>query len=287
MKTWKKILVTIIALFLVLILPVAVLWTSLSSSILNADTYKPLVPLAIDTLQKQGLTSNGIQIEINDEIKNMLTNQFSNWIDSVFDYVNGKTNELNLDLPDDSELKPALKTILLQTAKENDPSINQLNDEQIDSMFEQQYPTMKNELQLQLDSLELELESNINSFRDPIKLANTFGNFTIIISIILIIIGSLIIFQLRSIFNWIGTCLLISCIPLLIIGIVALIGTQSILYSANVPIESLASIQTVMINAFSTLTIYSGILVTLGIILLFVKFALPKEIKQEQKASKK
>ena len=52
----------IIAFFFIITFPIALVWFSISGSILDADTYKPVVPLLLDSMINQNLSQTGLQI---------------------------------------------------------------------------------------------------------------------------------------------------------------------------------------------------------------------------------
>ncbi len=272
MQTWKKVILGIIAFLFMLTFPIALIWFSVSGSILNADTYKPMIPLVLESALKQ---NTSIQMDYN-TIKPIEPVLFG-WLDNIFNYINSNTDKLNLELPSDEILKPIAKQVLLPAIKQNMPNSNQLTSEQIDALFEQQYPTIKQQLQNQLTAIVTPLEQQLIQVKDAVKIGQLVGMIALILSLLFLVIAIAMIWQVRSIMNWIGTYLLLGSIPLLLTGIGLIFGLSKLLQSAQIPQEVVAPITTFAGVVFNNLVLYSAIFSIIGIVLLFVKFAFQKE----------
>lgn len=274
MDNWKKLILGLIAFLFMFTFPFALTWYSVNTSVLNSDTYKPLMPIVLDSLTKN-LSESGNQTNFDENTSNLLLEVSYNWLDNIFDYINNK-NELIIELPEDEILKPILKTMALKEL-ENNPDSENLSEDQINSYFEDNYPKMKSELNLQLENLKLELIKNLDNVKKSINLIKLISLLATIISIIFIIIAILIIRNIRSIMNWVGTYLLLGSAPLFIFGIILSKSSLILIKELNFPQELIQSLNPVFTALFNNLIIYSGIFVAIGIILLFVKFAFKKE----------
>jgi len=181
----------IIAFFFIITFPIALVWFSISGSILDADTYKPVVPLLLDSMINQNLSQTGLQIS--EESLKQIEPLFYTWLDDIFDYVNAKTDKLNLKLPSDDVLKPAVKQLLLSTIKQSTPNGGQLTNEQVDALLEQAYPAMKQQLQTSINSFNIQLESQLLQARDILSLARLVGIIALILSLVFIIFAIVLI----------------------------------------------------------------------------------------------
>jgi len=273
MQTWKKIILGFIAFLFMLTFPIALTWFSISSSVLNADTYKPMIPLILDSMLGQNTADAQIDYNTIKPFEPVL----ENWLDNTFDYVNSKTDKLNLELPSDEILKPIIKQMALSAANQNGAPTDQLTQEQIDILLEQQYPALRDQLQTQLTTAIAPVEQQLIQVKDIVKIAGLVGMIALIFCIIFIIIAILLIRQLRSIMNWIGTYLLFGSIPLLLIALGLIFGINNILNSLSIPQEIIVPITTLISSVFYNLALYAGIFTAIGLILLFVKFAFKKE----------
>ncbi|PIU21994.1 MAG: hypothetical protein COT14_03285 [Candidatus Diapherotrites archaeon CG08_land_8_20_14_0_20_30_16] len=271
----------IIAFFFIITFPIALVWFSISGSILDADTYKPVVPLLLDSMINQNLSQTGLQIS--EESLKQIEPLFYTWLDDIFDYVNAKTDKLNLKLPSDDVLKPAVKQLLLSTIKQSTPNGGQLTNEQVDALLEQAYPAMKQQLQTSINSFNIQLESQLLQARDILSLARLVGIIALILSLVFIIFAIVLIWQVRSIMNWIGTYFLLGSVPLLLIALGLIFGLNSILQSASLPQEAILPATSIVSAVFNNLAIFSGIFTVIGLALLFVKYAFPKAVKEPAK----
>lgn len=271
----------IIAFFFIITFPIALVWFSISGSILDADTYKPVVPLLLDSMINQNLSQTGLQIS--EESLKQIEPLFYTWLDDIFDYVNAKTDKLNLKLPSDDVLKPAVKQLLLSTIKQSTPNGGQLTNEQVDALLEQAYPAMKQQLQTSINSFNIQLESQLLQARDILSLARLVGIIALILSLVFIIFAIVLIWQVKSIMNWIGTYFLLGSVPLLLIALGLIFGLNSILQSASLPQEAILPATSIVSAVFNNLAIFSGIFTVIGLALLFVKYAFPKAVKEPAK----
>jgi len=184
MQTWKKVILGIIAFLFMLTFPIALTWYSISNSLLDSDTYKPMVPMFLESSFYQ---QKDVQIDYN-TIKPIEPIIFG-WIDNVFDYINGDVDKLNITLPSDEILKPIAKQILLPAMLENMPSDQQLTQEQIDVLFEQQYPTIRQQLEMQLTTMITPMEQQLTQIKDAVSLGQLVGMIALILSILFVIIA--------------------------------------------------------------------------------------------------
>ena len=270
MQGWKIALLIIIGILFVLTSTTALVWYSISSTALNANTYKQLV--SGDMIEQ--LAGNQIPKEILGNLDTFVP-VLNVWIDSIFGYVNGKTANLQLQLPDDAILKPLLLNVA-KTTMANTPGAGQLTDEQINTLLEQQYPVMKTSLQTQLDDASKGAEAQLNGPRDVVSVANTIAMILLIISIVLLVIVVLLIRQIRSIFNWIGSYLLATGVLSAIIGLIVIAMVPLAMGSSPIPAAIVSTITSLVSSLISPIIIVGAIVAIIGFAMLFIKYAFKK-----------
>lgn len=275
MQVWKKILLVIIGFIFVISLSTATIWFSTKGTLLNANTYRPIIT---DLGQNIAEGFFGQDLNINSQMKKSFEPVITTWLDNIFDYIKGNTNTLTLTLPPDSVMKSILQSITKEQMK-NNTSI-QMTDSQINALIESKYPVVKQQLQTQLKDTEKNIQPQLSQIRNTISLLNQIGTIALIVCIILLILIIILICDIRSILNWLGSYLLIAGIPLLIFSLGLITALPTILSNTNAPQEYLTTITKVLSPMFSNLTIISGIIVGLGLLFVFIKYAFPKTTKQ-------
>lgn len=273
MKGWKIALLILIGLLFVITSTIAIIWYSVSATALNANTYKKLI--TTDTIKQ--FAGNQVPPELLNNLDPFLS-VFRSYVDSIFDYLNSKTDKIVLLVPNDDLIKPVMMTI----AKQTYPEASLLTDEQFNVLFDQQYPTVKQELQAQLDNASLTLEQQLKDPKEIISFANTIAMILLIVSLVLLVFVVLLIRQFRSIFNWIGSYLLISGLIVTILGIGIISMTPLLL--GSIPDQTIIPAATSMISGLiSPIIIVGAIVAIIGLAMLFIKYAFKKPEEQPTK----
>jgi hypothetical protein len=265
MKGWKTALLILIGLVFVITSIFALTWYSISATALNANTYKNIMNK--DTLKQ--FAGQQLPVELESNLDQFLP-VINTYFDNVFNYINGRVDKINLQLPNDEIMKP----LVIAMAKEQYPETSQLTDEQFNAVFEQQYPTVKLDLQTKLDAVSLDLEQQLKEPKNIISIASTVALVCLIISLVLLLIVVLLIRQLRSIFNWIGSYLLITGIIVSIIGIAILSIIPAML--SSIPTTDLSMVTSLISGLLSPLVITGVIVAVIGLVMVLVKFVFKK-----------
>jgi len=266
MKGGKIALLILIGIVFVITSTFAITWYSVSATALSANTYTSLINS--DNLKQ--LSGDQVPPELFNNLDSFMPT-INNWLDSIFGYINGSTSKIILQMPEDSVIKP----LLMLTAKQSYPEASQLTDEQFNAYFDQQYPLVKDALQTQLTTASIQIESQLKDTREIISIINTIALITLIISIVLLIIVVLLIRQLRSIFNWIGSYLLIAGVLATITGVI-IIAMIPIAMQGFPVTEAVVAITALISSILSTLIITGIVVAVIGLAMLFIKYAFAK-----------
>lgn len=278
MSIWKKILLSLLGFVFVIVFPITIIWFSTSAALMNADTYTPLVPVIMQNLANTETDGQKMSdtFQFTPDTLKKIEPTVKIWINNIFSFIKGNTDNLRFQLPEDSVMKP----LMLKLAMSNlDKTVggNSLPQQQIEKMLDLQYPTAKQEFQKELDKMSAELEPTLLDIRQGFKIAQQVGTLSLIVSLVIIGLVFLICWNMRSAFNWVGTYFIISSIPLVAVGIAAKIGVPQLLANANMPNEILQPILSSVSGVFNGLLIWSGVVLAIGIALLIIKLALKKD----------
>jgi len=267
LKTWKKIILGILAFIFMITLPFTITWYSVTGTIFNVDTYKPVIHSALNEFASPALTEQNITLS--EETLAPLESKMELWIDSILKYLNGK-GRISFELPSDEELKPILKEIVLKTQD------IELTNEEFEYLYNSQSRTLLAQFKDSIKNTEEDLERELSNTKEAIVFFNNLAKIVLILNILIVIIAILLIRQIRTTFNWLGTYLLLGALPLFITGIAIIAGTSTLVTSFSVPVELASGITSIVSTILSNLIIWSAIISGIGLILLLTKYFFKK-----------
>lgn len=309
----KKVFLIILAiLFVTNFVVLALLWNG-ANTVLDSSTYKSFLEKSSITSEVQEQLSATVakqlaeqmggavsEAELKEKLKEVFSEEWmkteaNNLVTELLAYLKGEKEELELNVSI-VEVKQKLSDLLGEIAKEKARQsglpAEMVNSEQIKQLLASQIPDTIS-LKEMIVSSSPDALSQLEEAKKMIQLFFTALNGLIVTAIVLLIFIVLLSFRtLKGLIGWIGGTLLASGILALLTA--GLIGGMGAVLPASLPNEIPAQAKEAIIELLTGIIgkisngiiLQAGIVAIIGIILLIIWFALPKESQQKKTFAK-